>query len=367
MCIIAVVPEGLTLLQETINNMWSSNRDGAGFMYAENGQLHVHKGFMTLKDFMEAYEPHAGKKLVLHFRIKTHGETNAANTHPFIVDDTLAFVHNGVVGGYGSKEFSDTYHFNEELIKPLREQYSSFLHSQPIKKLIKEHIGYSKLVFLNSEGEHTIINEDKGEYSNDGIWFSNSSWKTTRSSYTPRSNYGNMYGYMDDDDEVLSVHQKKDSANDSKGTCNDGGSSCNTPPKSNLPSKFAGELFKVNDEVFLNLTVSEHFKGIPKYSVGRVAWFTSGYTVAVKFYDEDKTEYIPAAYLDKVYPISITKPIGHLHKGDYVLFDTNDNEKTRVIDTSKKKAYWIPTDAWEHIDSKLVNTLDFPWNAHNAI
>ena len=41
MCIIAIKPAGTHLpTTTTIENMWYNNRDGAGFMYAKDGNVH---------------------------------------------------------------------------------------------------------------------------------------------------------------------------------------------------------------------------------------------------------------------------------------------------------------------------------------
>jgi hypothetical protein len=50
------------------------------------------------------------------------------------------------------------------------------LFEPAIKHLIEERIGYSKLIFLDRHGKHEIFNEDKGLW-DEGIWYSNSSYK----------------------------------------------------------------------------------------------------------------------------------------------------------------------------------------------
>lgn len=176
MCIISAKPENLILNTDVIYNMWHNNSDGAGFMYAENNKLFVQKGYMTFEEFLAAYEPHKDRSMVLHFRIRTHGLTDATMTHPFVVDKDLAFAHNGIISGLGDQTHSDTWYFNEDIIKKLRARYSNFLSDDVICNLISSRIGASKLVFMDNTGKITIINENLGEKSSDGIWFSNGSW-----------------------------------------------------------------------------------------------------------------------------------------------------------------------------------------------
>lgn len=331
MCIICVKPEGKSLAENVIQNMWSVNSDGAGFMYAEDGVLHVQKGFMTLSEFKEAYEPHKLKQAVLHFRIKTHGEKNPENTHPFYIDENLAFVHNGIIQGFGSNSHSDTWHFNEEIIKPIRSELPNFLDIKPITQLIQDKISYSKLVFLNSEGEITIINKDKGVYSSDGFWFSNNSWED-RESYIPAH-----------------WHKKKDSANDNFG--NNDNATHNSNSTGTQPS--SPKSIKMDDLVYLK----HAYKDIPMGTIGVVSWFTGGYAYAVTI--EEKTEYIPISLLEKVIPIRMTRTVGHLRPGDPLSFLEKNHSATRAYDPARKKIYHLPISSWEIIPEKEVNRLSF--------
>jgi predicted glutamine amidotransferase len=134
MCIAIYKKEGTRLTDDTLHNCWYANSDGAGFMYAEHNKLHVHKGYFTLDEFKEAYEPHKDKQAVVHFRIRTHGDINYENCHPYSVDRNLAFIHNGTISKASSryKDKSDTWHFNEDVLKPLRQRYTSFFKDPSI-------------------------------------------------------------------------------------------------------------------------------------------------------------------------------------------------------------------------------------------
>lgn len=147
-------------------------------MYAEDNQLHIEKGFMDFDSFYAAYKPHENKPIAVHFRIQTHGDTNQENTHPFRVGQHLGMVHNGVINAVDrpDKTKSDTYWFNQKILVPSYKRDSRFIFKEPFKELIKEYIGWSKLVFLNNKGHHTIINEDKGVW-DEGVWYSNTSYK----------------------------------------------------------------------------------------------------------------------------------------------------------------------------------------------
>jgi len=178
MCIAVYKKEGIELFDYTLRTCWDANSDGAGFMYAENDKLHIQKGFFTFEDFMEAYEPHKQKQVVLHFRIRTHGDIDFTNCHPYTVDNQLAFVHNGTIrkAAERDKSKSDTWHFNEDMVKPLRTKYKNFYRDEIIQELMHEYIGWSKLIFLDNKGNHAIVNENAGVWDSD-CWFSNTSFR----------------------------------------------------------------------------------------------------------------------------------------------------------------------------------------------
>lgn len=177
MCIAIYKDVNKIIPLEYLEQSFKSNPDGAGFMYVENKKLHLKKGFFSFADFWKEYEPHQEKQAVLHFRIKTHGAVNETNCHPFHINKSMGFVHNGIISGFGKADFSDTYEFNEEVLKPLVNKWGNLAMFEPaIKHLVEQRIGYSKLIFLDKNGNADIFNEDKGVWDT-GVWYSNSSYK----------------------------------------------------------------------------------------------------------------------------------------------------------------------------------------------
>jgi hypothetical protein len=177
MCIAIYKPEGKIIPYETLKECYDSNPDGAGFMYSEDKQLRIQKGFFTLKEFYAEYVKHQDKKAVLHFRIKTHGKIDTTNCHPFAINNALGFVHNGIINGFGDANHSDTIGFNHGVLQPLVNKWGNLsIFQDPVKDLIESRIGYSKLIFLDRHGNHNILNESKGVW-DDGVWYSNTSYK----------------------------------------------------------------------------------------------------------------------------------------------------------------------------------------------
>jgi hypothetical protein len=182
MCIIIHKPAGIKLERYTYENCWSHHSDGAGFLVAKNGTLIMKKGFFTLKELLDALAPYAEDNCVIHFRAGTMGGRNVENCHPFLVNETLGFVHNGTINKIDRKEnrYSDTWHFNELLMKPLVQTYGSIWAHKTVKYLIEEYIGMTnKLAFMNNEGIVKIYNEEKGTREL-GCWFSNTDFRYYR-------------------------------------------------------------------------------------------------------------------------------------------------------------------------------------------
>lgn len=183
MCIAILSPEGKIIPKATLEQCYRANKDGAGYMYAEDGKLHIHKGFFSFNEFYDSYQPHEGKKCVLHFRIKTHGLINKDNCHPYSISEDMAFVHNGMISiPQDNRDFSDTWHFNEKIIKPMYKDNRAFIKRIYNRELIKNFIGYSKLIFMDRKGRSSIINSDKGVWDG-GVWYSNTSYQVKQTVY----------------------------------------------------------------------------------------------------------------------------------------------------------------------------------------
>ena len=126
MCVICVSPKGESQpTKATLETMFESNSHGAGFMYARNGKVHIHKGFMDFTSYWKAIKNAKLTKAdsaVYHCRISTQAGINPEMTHPFpwttkledtkLLDCTCqcGIAHNGVVRmtSTGDKEYSDT-------------------------------------------------------------------------------------------------------------------------------------------------------------------------------------------------------------------------------------------------------------------
>lgn len=183
MCIAIFNPSDVILEKETLKNCWENNGDGAGLLWVEYGSLKTYKAMVNFDKFYNKYlEVRKSKhtkqsQVVIHFRISTHGKVNRTNCHPFIVNDKLGFVHNGIISKVERNiDYSDTYMFNELFLKQLPKD---FYTKQVYHDLIESYIGGSKLLFLDTNNDAYIINESMGVWDL-GCWFSNTTYKYSK-------------------------------------------------------------------------------------------------------------------------------------------------------------------------------------------
>lgn len=193
MCIIAAKAAGVPMpSRDTIRNMWDANRDGAGLMYVEKGQVRIEKGFMKYKDFTKVLD-RLEKRLdltatpvVMHFRITTHGGTKPENTHPFPISDNVGALkkltvttdvgvaHNGIIHSVDPRKgISDTMEYIASQLAPLKKALPRFYENKNAMLLVKNAIE-SKMVFLTKDGKLYTI----GDFTKDGgMLYSNTSYK----------------------------------------------------------------------------------------------------------------------------------------------------------------------------------------------
>jgi len=210
MCVIVYKPSDVDVDMDVLKQCWKKNSDGAGLMFAEDGELHVKKGFMrwrSMKRFIKRMGKERFKSLpvVLHFRIATHGSVRPENTHPFGVTEDVYMAHNGVLSCVDvpkDEDISDTETFILDVLHPLHEDLVAGITTETldgvgvINKMLGKFIGGNKLVFMDSNGDVAIVNEHQGSWGQvsgyKDVWFSNMLWKPYKSSTIT---YGKNYKY----------------------------------------------------------------------------------------------------------------------------------------------------------------------------
>lgn len=203
MCI-AILNKGNKVSEANFQNSLESNPDGFGMAWIENNAIHTFKSlsvdFKSLYDHYSRAFDNTDKAMFLHFRITTSGGSNLFNTHPFHINENLVFMHNGIIPNLGTNTVSDTQEFNNNYLKKIGAR--QIFNNEAVRGLISERIGHSKLVFLKSNGEYSIINPELGIFEKDGNWYSNSSFEactysnlgyTGWKNYTPRNKSPKLY------------------------------------------------------------------------------------------------------------------------------------------------------------------------------
>ena len=186
MCVIVAKPQGTELPSiSTLRDCFDTNPDGAGFMIANGKTVEIRKGFMKFEDFVAALDKYGDvteRSVVMHFRIKTHGDVKPGLCHPFPITDDhkklsathitsrVAVAHNGIISGMTtSKDTSDTMAYIADVITPLRRLSEDFMHNDNALDVLEATVG-SKLCFLDNSGDVVTI----GTFSEiDGVLYSN--------------------------------------------------------------------------------------------------------------------------------------------------------------------------------------------------
>ena len=155
-------------------DVFESNRDGLGVMYAKGGKLHVAKYLpKTEDDVVKAIMalPQSDVEVSLHFRMRTHGDVNTDNCHPYKVNKDSWLMHNGILqtGNAADKSKSDTWHFVKDYLAGLG---NDALHDKGFVKMVERFIGNNRFSIVSRDGRMSLFNEDQGVH-HEGLWFSN--------------------------------------------------------------------------------------------------------------------------------------------------------------------------------------------------
>lgn len=195
MCIAIAKPMGVDIpSDEILTNCFKNNPDGAGFAFNYNNEVIIRKGYMKLKDFLDAFHKYDEKfnfknrGVLIHTRITTHGGTNPQMCHPFPINSDegalkkieysspYAVIHNGIISltsaeATRKKDMSDTAVFVQKYLTKIAKNKNWFSNEANIE-LIEELID-SKMAILNGNGSIVMTS---GFTEDEGIFYSNSSY-----------------------------------------------------------------------------------------------------------------------------------------------------------------------------------------------
>jgi predicted glutamine amidotransferase len=187
MCIAILKTKNGIITDEELRNSFENNSDGAGIAYTHNNALMIVKGIFDVETFIKTVrqaEMIADNNMLIHCRIGTSGLNDKENTHPFVINNNICLIHNGILDitvPKGSK-INDTQIFINKYMKGIKND--TIMKNKTFHNILEEMIGSSnKFVILNNKGEFTIINEKAGNWEN-GCWFSNNGHKNPRVKHT---------------------------------------------------------------------------------------------------------------------------------------------------------------------------------------
>lgn len=194
MCIIAASKSGRPQPSErSIRTMFENNPHGAGYMYARDGRVIIHKGFMFLSDYMDAIRSEhftADDSVVYHFRISTQAGVNPAMTHPFPLSNRrdmmkqldiscrCGVAHNGIINLTSDPtetEYSDTAIFITDFMTKIIKSPDDLLNQAKLARVYA--LAQSKFAILDGSGTIATI----GQFNEfGGVLYSNYSFMPRR-------------------------------------------------------------------------------------------------------------------------------------------------------------------------------------------
>lgn len=235
MCVIIVKGKNQDLPKEkSLENCFTRNSDGAGFMYVNNNnKVIIDKGYMTFKSFYnrykelcKKYDNFNGKNLVMHMRISTAGGVKKENTHPFPLTNDfnamkylrskceVGIMHNGIISAtkptkeQESNGINDTMVFIQKYLYPIYKDWRKCFENKTFLSGILNITG-SKFAILDKNDNLYMVGDFK-KY--EGNYYSNDSYEGYHFSYGNYNyNYfGDYYGDYWDEDYYNSCYKKYD-------------------------------------------------------------------------------------------------------------------------------------------------------------
>ena len=188
MCLLVVCKPNAIPKREQLTEGACSNPHGYGFAMVIDGKIFRYRTMSARKavsKFIHMRQQYPDSYAIWHARYATHGVKNQDNCHPFIVggDADTVLAHNGVLDTFIDKgdKRSDTRVFAEDILPKLGGVRA--LDDANLYRLVQGWASGSKIAVLttNPQAEYQLylINERLGHWDDDGVWWSNNSYKRT--------------------------------------------------------------------------------------------------------------------------------------------------------------------------------------------
>lgn len=196
MCLLVVCKPNAIPKREELTEGACANPHGYGFAMIIDGKIFRYRTMSAKKavnKFIHMRQQYPKGYAIWHARYATHGVRNEDNCHPFQVgDDTdTVLAHNGVLDTFIGKDDkrSDTRIFAEDTLPKLGGVCA--LEDENLYRMVEGWASGSKIAVLttNPQAQYQLylINERLGTWDDNGVWWSNSSYK--RSTYSLKTYY----------------------------------------------------------------------------------------------------------------------------------------------------------------------------------
>lgn len=190
MCLLMVASPNSTPKKKDLECASCNNPHGFGYAVIAGDKIITGRGMSSkkiIKEFLAVRKQYPNGHAMFHARYATHGVKNQENCHPFKVGNSeLSYLgHNGILDikiANGDKR-SDSRVFAEDVLPKLGGV--SALDDDNVMKMFNKWATGSKIAILTldpaAKYDCYIINEDAGHWDNEGIWWSNSTYKAIES------------------------------------------------------------------------------------------------------------------------------------------------------------------------------------------
>jgi len=186
MCLLVVCSPNSTPKKKDLECASCNNPHGFGYAVVAGNKIITGRGMSAnkvIKEFLKVRKEHPTGYAMFHARFATHGVKNQENCHPFIVGgDTRTYLaHNGIldIEIHATDKRSDTRVFAEDTLPMMGGV--SVLDDDNVFKILSKWSSGSKIAILTTDPsalhECYIINESSGHWDNDGMWWSNDTYK----------------------------------------------------------------------------------------------------------------------------------------------------------------------------------------------
>lgn len=157
-----------------LEDVYDSNADGLGVMYPSSDGLIVTKvlpkSLYEVQQFFDSL-PSDDRQVACHWRMRTHGDVDMDNCHPYQVSEGIYLAHNGVLhtGNDADRSKSDTWHFIRDYLAHMT---PDMLHDAKFGEILGGFIGSNRFAIMSADGRLSVVNKGQGVEAK-GVWFSN--------------------------------------------------------------------------------------------------------------------------------------------------------------------------------------------------